>query len=211
MPVPTHASSPGRAGTSRAGPIPVVPDAIPVPEREVQERESVELAAGVAALASFQQVTQQGDGKANMLLAVQVGLMAVVATQTQQLHRVPGHGWLAVAFWTVSAVYAGSFVAVGYLIAQVIRPRQALEPRPNAYRLPHQPRDRHAPQTPTQVAAGEHPAATVMPYSTQVWRMAREIGRVAARKNRYVSLAVNWTSVMVLSAAMWLSLVAAVS
>jgi hypothetical protein len=199
MPMPDPTRSPAPSPVPSPSPAPALASsAVPVPPGQA-EQEAARLAAGIAALTSFQQVTQQGDGKANMLLAVHVGLTAVVATQIQQIHQVPRHGATAIAFWVVLAVYLTSFAWDGYLIAQVVRPRSADLPPGNPLALP--------PVVPAGPAAGPVPR----PMAEQLWETARAIGTVAALKNAYLAKAVVWTAVMVVSAVVWLCILAALA
>jgi hypothetical protein len=161
--------------------------------------ENVRLTVGIAAWTSFQQVTQQGDGKANMLLAVHVGLVAVVATQSQQLRAVPSHGWSGVGFWAATVVYLVSFIVDGYLIASAIRPRQAVASGHSPFAFP-------VPTSGVVAFPGD-----VVTCGDQVWEMAQAMGRVAAEKNALLAKAVSWSAVMVLSAAAWMAVVAALN
>ncbi|HEY6795872.1 MAG TPA: hypothetical protein VI248_14425 [Kineosporiaceae bacterium] len=162
------------------------------------ERAGLDL--GMAALASFQQVTQQADGKANMLLAVHVGLAAVLATQLPQVRRTPTHGAFAVAFWLLSLAYLLGFVMDGYLIAQVIRPRVADCTEGNPLALPR------AAAVPWQ--QGGSPSSTAA-CASHVWELAQGVAALAAQKNALLTRAVLWTAVMVVSAMAWLTLVSA--
>ncbi|MET7933926.1 hypothetical protein [Streptomyces sp. NPDC005322] len=153
-----------------------------------------ELAAAVAAMASFQQVTQQADAKAGTLVTVHVGLAAVIATQIGQARAPLPAGALGVLFWVAGLAYALTFTVAGYLLAQVVRPRKGRQPAPNRFSLD----------------TGDHREAGNGQLATQAWATAHAVAEIAAVKNRYTARAVTWVAAMVLAAMIWLLLAGAV-
>ncbi|QQM38503.1 hypothetical protein [Streptomyces liliifuscus] len=78
-----------------------------------------ELAAAVAAMALFQQVTQQADTKAGTLVTVHVGLAAVVSAQIASVGAPAPTDLPAALFWLASLAYTLTFIVSGYLLVQV--------------------------------------------------------------------------------------------
>ncbi|MEU3094472.1 hypothetical protein ABZ690_06520 [Streptomyces sp. NPDC006967] len=153
-----------------------------------------ELAAAVAAMASFQQVTQQADAKAGTMVTVHVGLAAVVATQVGSAGApASAAGPVAVVFWLAAFAYLLSFTVSGYLLVQVIRPRTGRHTTPNRFSLD----------------AAHHSGAPGDQLAAQAWATAAAIARIASLKNRYTARAVSWVAAMVLAAAGWLVLAGA--
>jgi hypothetical protein len=163
--------------------------------------EAAELTAGLAALASFQAVTQQADAKANMLMAVQVGISAVVATQLREVRA----GTMTPLCLAVTIVYVISFCLGGYALIQIMRPRTALYPLRNAFSLTA------SGQATVFVPAGDDKdpmsAHAGRRRSQEAWEAALAVSRIAARKNHHVSHAMWWTAVMVIAAIVWLAVV----
>jgi len=147
-----------------------------------------ELAAAVAAMASFQQVTQQADTKAGTLVTVHVGLAAVVSAQIGSVGAPAPTDLPAVLFWLASLAYVLTFTVSGYLLVQVIRPRTGRHSEPNRFSLD----------------AADHDGADSERLAAQAWATAHAIARIAALKNVYISRAVGWLGVMVVAAALWL-------
>lgn len=162
----------------------------------------VELTAALGALASFQSQTQQTDGKASMLLAVQVGLGAVLATQVPQVVVGAGPGWTGLVARLAAAAYLLTFCVVGYLLVQVVRPRVG----------PIRPGDRFGLPVPAGPGSGGSVGAPGVRAPTQgaarcteeAWRAAGTVAQIAARKVYYVGRAVGWTAAMVVLAIFWL-------
>jgi hypothetical protein len=157
--------------------------------------EATELQSALAALASFQNLTQQVDAKANMLLAVHVGISTIIVTQMQTA-RTEG---IASLRWVAILVYVVSFCMNGYALIQVMRPRTGLHPSRNAFAVPDGLAD------PSQGArtGGEGdtgPDLVTRRRSEEAWEAARAVALIAARKNHHVSRAIVWTSVMVVVA-----------
>jgi hypothetical protein len=143
--------------------------------------------AAVAALSSFQQVTQQADTKASALIAVHVGLTAVVATQFG--HARGGiHSLVALAAWVTAGTYFAAAAISGYMLAQVIRPR-AIKPTG---------RNRFA------LAPLKDEGCTGQSYADDIWETAENVAAIARIKNHHVGRAVVWMAVMVITAALWL-------
>ncbi|MEV6496615.1 hypothetical protein [Streptomyces prunicolor] len=149
-----------------------------------------ELAAAVAAMASFQQVTQQADTKAGTMVTVHVGLAAVAATEVGQVGAPAPTEPLAVLFWCAAFAYALTFTVSGYLLVQVIRPRTGRHSAPNRFSLDVA---HYSGEVGGQLAA-------------QAWATADAIARIAALKNGYTARAVSWVAAMVVAAAVWLVL-----
>jgi hypothetical protein len=162
--------------------------------------EPVELTAALAALSSFQTLTQQADAKANMLLALHVGLGAVTAAQARWPRSAPADGvesqLLAAMVMASALAYLLCFCVDGYLLIQVIRPRID-ESVPGRFAIPP-PR---GPVRPARV----RPAPSSR-YSRQAWHSAEAVARIATAKYRFVGLAVSWTAAMVAAAALWICL-----
>ncbi|MEU6591602.1 hypothetical protein ABZ923_20665 [Streptomyces sp. NPDC046881] len=154
------------------------------------ERAAQEMTAAVAALTSFQLVTQQADAKAGTLVTVHVGLAAVVASRVGQVGAPAPTTPSAVLFWLATLAYVLAFTVSGYLLVQVIRPRRARLAASNRFSL--------------DAAAGG--GASPGPPVTEVWATAGALARIAELKNRYAARAVIWVSAMVLTAACWLVL-----
>jgi hypothetical protein len=147
-----------------------------------------ELAAAVAAMASFQQVTQQADAKAGTLVTVHVGLAAVVSAQVGSVGAPAPTDLPAALFWLASLAYVLTFTVSGYLLVQVIRPRTGRQSEPNRFSLD----------------AADHAGADNGRLAAQAWATAHAIARIAALKNDYTSRAVGWLGAMVLAAILWL-------
>lgn len=152
-----------------------------------------ELAAAVAAMASFQQVTQQADAKAGTMVTVHVGLAAVVATKVGSVGAPAPTEPVAVLFWLATLAYLLGFTVSGYLLVQVIRPRTGRHPAPNRFSLD----------------VADHAGATGDRLAAQAWATADAIARIASLKNRYTARAVCWVAGMVVAAAVWLVLAGA--
>lgn len=116
-----------------------------------------ELAAAVAAMASFQQVTQQTDAKAGTLVTVHVGLAAVVSAQIGSAGAPAPTDLLAALFWLASLAYVLTFTVSGYLLVQVIRPRTGRHSEPNRFSLD----------------AADHVGADNGQLAAQAWATAR--------------------------------------
>ncbi|MCC3769574.1 hypothetical protein [Streptomyces sp. UNOC14_S4] len=154
------------------------------------DRAAQDMAAAVAAMTSFQQVTQQADAKAGTMVTVHVGLAAVVSAQVGQVGAPPPTQPLAVLFWLATLAYVLTFTVSGYLLVQVIRPRTARYAAPNRFSLD----------------SADHSGANGEQLAAQMWATADALARIADRKNGYAARAVIWVSVMVLSAVAWLVL-----
>ncbi|MEU9152345.1 hypothetical protein AB0D59_17780 [Streptomyces sp. NPDC048417] len=158
------------------------------------ERTAQDLTAAVAALTSFQLVTQQADAKAGTMVTVHVGLAAVIATRVGDLGAPAPTAPLAVLFWLATLGYGLAFTMSGYLLVQVIRPRKAGLAASNRFSL--------------DAAEGGGADPDRQPV-TELWETANAIARIAELKNRYAARAVIWVSAMVLAAASWLVLAGA--
>ncbi|MDQ1292768.1 MAG: hypothetical protein QG608_648 [Actinomycetota bacterium] len=149
---------------------------------------------------SFQTLTQQADAKANMLLALHVGLGAVTATQARWPQSTLADGvesqFLAAMVMAAALTYLLCFCVDGYLLLQVIRPRIG-ESVPGCFAIPPPRR----PVRPARV----RPASSSR-YSRQAWYSAEAVARIAAAKYRFVGLAVSWTAAMVAAATLWICL-----
>ncbi|TLS46696.1 hypothetical protein FE633_08405 [Streptomyces montanus] len=152
-----------------------------------------ELAAAVAAMASFQQVTQQADAKAGMMVTVHVGLVAVVATKVGSVGAPAPTEPVAVLFWLATFAYLLSFTVSGYLLVQVIRPRTGRHSAPSRFSLDV--------ADPSGAVGGQ--------LAAQAWATADAIARIASLKNGYTARAVSWVAAMVVAAAIWLMLAGA--
>ncbi|MFG2935966.1 hypothetical protein [Streptomyces sp. NPDC048282] len=155
------------------------------------ERATQELTAAVAALTSFQLVTQQADAKAGTMVTVHVGLAAVIATRVGDVGAPAPTTPLAVLFWLATLAYGVAFTVSGQLLVQVIRPRKAGLAASNRFSLD---------------AVGGGGAAPDRQPVTELWATADAIARIAELKNRYAARAVIWVSAMVPAAAAWLVL-----
>jgi hypothetical protein len=155
----------------------------------------LELSAALTALTSFQALTQQADTKANMLLAVQIGLGAVIATQVPELTTPGAATWTVRALHATTVGYLVAFFATGCQLIQVMRPRSADGASTGRFAFP--PR---APDT-GQVRASSR-------YSDDAWEAAREVAWIAKRKNHHIGLALGWTALMVPLAVAWMILAA---
>ncbi|WP_327289737.1 hypothetical protein [Streptomyces sp. NBC_01198] len=149
-----------------------------------------EMAGAVAAMASFQQVTQQADAKAGTMATVHVGLAAVVASQVGQAGLPAPSRPAAVLFWAASLVYTVTFVVSGYLLIQVIRPRMAAPGAPNRFSLD----------------VADHVGARPERLVHEAWATAGAIARIAELKNAYIARAVMWVAAAVVTAGAWLVL-----
>ncbi|MCQ4043329.1 hypothetical protein ACFOSC_00800 [Streptantibioticus rubrisoli] len=149
-----------------------------------------ELVGAMAAMASFQQVTQQADAKAGTLVTVHIGLAAVVATQVGQAGAPAPTCPSAVLFWMVGLAYAVTFVVSGYLLIQVIRPRAANPGAPNHFSLD----------------ASDHLDTRPDRLVHDAWATAHAIARIAELKNSYTARAVIWVAATVIAAGAWLVL-----
>ena len=152
-----------------------------------------DMTAAVAALTSFQLVTQQADAKAGTMVTVHVGLAAVIATRVGEIGAPAPGAPLAVLFWLAALAYGLAFTVSGYLLVQVIRPRKAPLAASNRFSLD------------AAEGSGENRERPV----TELWATASAIARIAELKNRYAARAVIWVSAMVLAAASWLVLAGA--
>ncbi|MGP3949965.1 hypothetical protein [Streptomyces sp. 7N604] len=155
-----------------------------------QDTAAQEMTAAVAAMASFQQVTQQADVKAGIMVTVHVGLTAVVGTQIGQVGGPTPPEPVAVLFWLASLAYALTFTVSGYLLVRVIRPRTGQPSGTNRFSL--------------DIAA--HSGTDGGQLAAQAWATADAIARIATVKNRYTARAVTWVAAMVLAAVAWLVL-----
>ncbi|MFJ2001196.1 hypothetical protein [Streptomyces chartreusis] len=152
-----------------------------------------DMTAAIAALTSFQLVTQQADAKAGTMVTVHVGLAVVIATRAGEVGAPTLTAPLAVLFWLATLTYGFAFAVSGYLLMQVIRPRKAPLTASNRFSL--------------DAAAGSE-ADREQPV-TELWATAGAIAQIAELKNRYAARAVIWISAMVLAAASWLVLAGA--
>ncbi|MGP3999659.1 hypothetical protein [Streptomyces sp. 8N706] len=159
-----------------------------------------EVTVAVAALTSFQQVTQQADAKAGTLVAVHVGLTAVVATQIGRVSRAVASWPSSLPFWLATTAYVTAFAVSGYLLVQVIRPRTGWPGGPNRFALVDGGPGRAVPGSSAGSVNGAQLAA-------QAWETAETLARIAVVKNRYTVLAVGWVATMVIVAAAWLVVV----
>jgi hypothetical protein len=161
------------------------------PERDTRagsarEGASDEMMAAVAALNSFQQVTQQADTKASALIAVHVGLTAVIATQFGHASRI--HSLAALAAWLTAGTYLAAAAISGYMLAQAIRPRAISPERQNRFAL----------------APPRNAGRISRSYADDVWETSDNVASIARIKNHHVGRAVVWMAVMVITAALWL-------
>ncbi|WUH94357.1 hypothetical protein OG900_32300 [Streptomyces sp. NBC_00433] len=152
------------------------------------EENGAEMAGAVAAMVSFQQVTQQADAKAGTMATVHVGLAAVVASQVGQAGLPEPSRPAAVLFWVASLAYSIAFAVSGYLLIQVIRPRMAAPGTPNRFSLD----------------VADHVGARPERLVDDAWATARAIARIAEQKNAYTARAVMWVAGTVVSAGVWL-------
>lgn len=152
-----------------------------------------ELAAGAIALGSFQQVTQQADAKANILVAAHVGSTVLPATQIGQIGRPELTGPAAITFWVTSAAYLVGFVVSGYLLIQIIRPRTGPPSSVNPFVLTAIPRWYN----------GNGNAE----LTAKLWDVAEAVASIAVVKNAYLVRAVGWVAATVLLAVAWLAVV----
>jgi hypothetical protein len=148
-----------------------------------------DLALALAALTSFQQVTQQADAKASTLVALDVGLAALVATQVGGLADGRWPSGIALTLLILILIYLVSFLICGYALIQVVRPRQTPIGAANPFAL--------------ETGPGAGPAPSV----AHVWAVARGIADIAVIKNRYTGMAVDWSAVMVPTVIAWIALV----
>lgn len=155
----------------------------------------LELSAALTALTSFQALTQQADAKANMLLAVQIGLGAVIATQVPELPASGAATWTVRALHAITVAYLVTFFATGCQLLQVMRPRSAGGTSTGRFAYPWR-----APDTGQARASSR--------YSDDAWEAAREVASIAGRKNHHIGLALGWTSLMVPLAVAWMILAA---
>jgi len=139
-----------------------------------------DMTAAIAALTSFQLVTQQADAKAGTMVTVHVGLAVVIATRAGEVGAPTLTAPLAVLFWLATLTYG-------------FRPRKAPLTASNRFSL--------------DAAAGSE-ADREQPV-TELWATAGAIAQIAELKNRYAARAVIWISAMVLAAASWLVLAGA--
>ncbi|GLY16322.1 hypothetical protein LWF15_32940 [Kineosporia rhizophila] len=147
--------------------------------------ESLELPAALAALASFQGLTQQADAKANMLVAVQLGIAALTLAQAELLTA--DFTTLRTA---VAIAYLVAFIAGGIAIVRAMWPRVGLYPAANPFSVPiHH-------DLPTMVVPSNS-------HSRQAWEVAQAVAVIARRKNRFVMEAILWVALSVGSCAVW--------
>lgn len=150
--------------------------------------ESLELPAALAALSSFQGLTQQADGKANMLMAVQLGIAALTLAQAEFLTAD-----FTVLRTAVAIAYLVAFIAGGIAVVRAMWPRVGLYPAANPFSVLSQ----HHPPT-TSVSSSLH--------SRQAWEVAQAVAVIARRKNRFVMEAILWVAFSVGSWVVWLLL-----
>ena len=146
--------------------------------------EQAEVTVALTALSSFQQVTAQADAKASMLLAIHVGVTALLTGRFASVPPSP-------ALWLAGVIYAISFAVSGYLLIQVVRPRLGDVPASNPFALGR--------RTPRAIQAEPASAA-------DAWQVAEAVAVIAATKNRFVALAIPAVASMVVSAVAWLLL-----
>lgn len=152
---------------------------------------SSDTGAALTALASFQQITEQMDGKVNTLVGVHLALVAVVTGQSGAALK--GGADLPAPIWAVGAVTATAALVTSFVILAAFRPHLAEYPEFNHWAVPDRvgrPRSR-----PSQ----EELAA-------EAWQAAEAVGRIAAAKNRSVRRATTWLLITVVASLAWLVL-----
>jgi hypothetical protein len=157
--------------------------------------DALELSAALTALTSFQSLTQQADAKANMLLAVQIGLGAVIATQIPELPTCAATTWTTGAIHAITVAYLLAFFATGYQLMQVMRPRYPGGTSTGRFAFPARATESGQSRAPSRC-------------SDDAWEAAQDVARIAKRKNHHIGLALGWTSLMVLLAVAWMILAA---
>lgn len=158
----------------------------------------VQLSAAIAALGSFQQATEQADGKAGTLVTIQAGIAAVAATQIGAAVGLSLSGAARAGFWLLSAAGLVAFLRCGWLLAAVLTPRTVRATAANRFSLAGAAA-RHA----RGRAASRDREVT----ADDVWHVAEGVADIALRKSRRIAGAIRWTLVTLVLTATWLGVV----
>jgi hypothetical protein len=144
-----------------------------------------QLDLALATATAFQQATQQADGKANVLLALQAGAFALFVSS---LHGVGTYN----PAWRVGVlvIFLSSSVVAGYFTAQSIRPRLTPTPSRSRFSFPDVARHGISPSS----------ADCLDQLVVEAWDMVETVARIASVKNRYLNRGLLPMAAMIVSA-----------
>lgn len=156
-------------------------------------------------MSSFQQVTQQADAKASTLVAIYVGLSALLAARVDAFRPGRLHGVRGALVWPATGALVAVVLITGYFLVQVLRPRAAGVPEPNPFSLVQ------AAGTARAGIRDLQPTHALPPTSLapKAWEVANALARIALLKNQYIGRALTALALMVVIALAWLSFFAA--